>query len=269
MPRRLVYNDLNQMITETRLNSGSALSYTYDGLGRRFAKYFTGVKTRHIWEGDEITYYDYITEGGDVLHGRDYIHGLYAEGMLCDGIYANLLNVHGDVLGTVCVNSTLDPVKTTVYDAYGRVIQSQGNFEKPYGYAGEYTDEGGLQYLRARYYDLGTGRFTQEDTYRGLGNLYAYCGGNPVAFTDPSGHCHGYPDVREKETVLTNSELIAYQQDPNLSVQVIRTAFTLSGGQFIPDLERSGYQFFRIPLHCSEGKAALSSNRMQRLEMAA
>ena len=44
-------------------------------------------------------------------------------------------------------------------------------------------------YLRARFYNLVIGSFTQEDTYYGDGlNLYQYCQANPVGYVDPSGH---------------------------------------------------------------------------------
>ena len=46
----------------------------------------------------------------------------------------------------------------------------------------------GLYYLRARYYNPRTGRFTQEDVIYNDGlNLYAYCNSNPVIYSDPSG----------------------------------------------------------------------------------
>ena len=46
----------------------------------------------------------------------------------------------------------------------------------------------GLYYLRARYYNTGIGRFTQEDVIYNDGlNLYAYCSSNPVMYADPSG----------------------------------------------------------------------------------
>jgi hypothetical protein len=52
-----------------------------------------------------------------------------------------------------------------------------------------------LQYLRARYYSPALKRFTSQDTWGGMSsnpttlNRFAYAGGNPVRYTDPSGHC--------------------------------------------------------------------------------
>ena len=66
----------------------------------------------------------------------------------------------------------------------------------PFGFAGEWTDAAtGLQYLRARWYDPATGRFTQVDPFPGLLSLpgtqhpYAYALNNPLRYTDPSGEC--------------------------------------------------------------------------------
>jgi hypothetical protein len=39
------------------------------------------------------------------------------------------------------------------YTPYGEVLASAGAGESDYGYAGEWTDVSGMQYLRARYYD--------------------------------------------------------------------------------------------------------------------
>jgi RHS repeat-associated protein len=52
-------------------------------------------------------------------------------------------------------------------------------------------DASGLTYLRNRYYDANTGRFTQLDPI-GLGgglNLYGFAAGDPVNFSDPFGLC--------------------------------------------------------------------------------
>ena len=63
------------------------------------------------------------------------------------------------------------------------------------------TDGSGMQYMRNRYYDPTTGRFTQTDPIGLAGgmNLYGFAGGDPVNFSDPfglspdDGDCpHGY-----------------------------------------------------------------------------
>src|SRR5690606_17463226 len=63
----------------------------------------------------------------------------------------------------------------------------------PDAYLGREQDTGarGLVYLRNRYYDPYTGRFTQEDPigFAGGINLYAYAGNNPASYTDPFGLC--------------------------------------------------------------------------------
>ena len=65
----------------------------------------------------------------------------------------------------------------------------------PFRYRGYYYDtETGLYYLNSRYYDPSIGRFLNADDIsyiqptdiNGL-NLYAYCGNNPIMFTDASG----------------------------------------------------------------------------------
>ena len=78
--------------------------------------------------------------------------------------------------------------KTYAYDAFGNEKDRVGSDPNPFRYCGEYFDvESGAYYLRARYYDLSVGRFTQEDTAKDGLNWYSYTGGNPVLFIDPTG----------------------------------------------------------------------------------
>ena len=92
------------------------------------------------------------------------------------------------------------------YDAWGNHAVLDGNGQEigdaahignknPFRYRSYYFDtETGLYYLKSRYYDPEICRFITIDdisyidpeTINGL-NLYAYCGNNPVMFTDPNG----------------------------------------------------------------------------------
>jgi uncharacterized protein RhaS with RHS repeats len=52
-------------------------------------------------------------------------------------------------------------------------------------------DASGQLYMRNRYYDPGTGRFTQEDPLGLAGgmNEYGYANGDPISYSDPFGLC--------------------------------------------------------------------------------
>ncbi|MCI9564636.1 MAG: RHS repeat-associated core domain-containing protein [Eubacterium sp.] len=82
------------------------------------------------------------------------------------------------------------------YDDYGMTNKyGDEDFYNELCYtSGVYDELTGLYYLNARYYNPGTATFITQDSYRGeqkdygTWNLYAYCGGNPVNYVDPSGH---------------------------------------------------------------------------------
>ena len=104
-------------------------------------------------------------------------------------------NGHGDVIALA--NSSGAIIKRYKYDSFG-VEENPGIFDtNVFRYCGEYYDvETKTIYLRARYYDAETGRFTQQDgwSYAVPGfllslNLYTYCGNDPVSYADPSGNC--------------------------------------------------------------------------------
>jgi RHS repeat-associated protein len=74
------------------------------------------------------------------------------------------------------------------------LIAAQGTRPSALRYTGEQTDDDtGLVYLRARWYDSATGRFTTRDPFPGLAvfprtqHPYVYALNNPINLTDPSG----------------------------------------------------------------------------------
>ena len=79
---------------------------------------------------------------------------------------------------------------TYTYDSFGALTASSGSIVNPYRFtARELDTETGLMYYRARYYDLQSGRFINEDPIRFSGgvNFYTYVFDDPSSLVDPSG----------------------------------------------------------------------------------
>jgi RHS repeat-associated protein len=78
---------------------------------------------------------------------------------------------------------------TFTFDPYGRLTASTGTATTPILYAGQYRDsESGLYYMRARYYDPGSGQFLTLDPADALtGQPYKYADDNALNWRDPGG----------------------------------------------------------------------------------
>jgi RHS repeat-associated protein len=109
--------------------------------------------------------------------------------------------LHADHLGStsLATNESGQEVtgSRTLYYPYGeeRWSASGGTLPTDYTFTGQRADAGtGLMDYNARYYDAALGRFVQADTIvpspgdpQSL-NRYSYVAGNPLKYTDPTGH---------------------------------------------------------------------------------
>lgn len=169
--------------------------YTYNGDGMRVSKTLTSgdpatTKTTTYLYSDQYV----VAQSTDNQTDR-YVRGIHyiAKIGASNDIHYYQYNAHGDV---VSVLDSAGTVKNRYnYDVFGKATLSVCEVANSIMFAGEFYDEdAGLYYNRARWYDPETGRFTQEDTYRGdpfnAGsiNLYSYCYNSPLMYTDPSGH---------------------------------------------------------------------------------
>jgi RHS repeat-associated protein len=107
-------------------------------------------------------------------------------------------------------------VKTYGYDVYGKVTSSSGSAPNEFDFAGQQVDGGtGLQYLRARYLDMETGRFiSREPLMRSpgwTGNPYLYVEANPCAYTDPTGLVPGRPCRTKLKALLDYLDQMRYR----------------------------------------------------------
>ncbi len=90
------------------------------------------------------------------------------------------------------------------YDAFGNATFGSPQYDNEYTFNAEsYNPNIQSQYLRARYYDMVKGNFLTEDSYLGdireplTLNRYSYCIGNPLFYSDPSGHLLYHYEVTE------------------------------------------------------------------------
>jgi RHS repeat-associated protein len=121
---------------------------------------------------------------------RQYVYGL---GLVSQVSGANTYYYLSDGLGSTMamVDGSGTVVKTYGYDVYGKVTSSSGSAPNEFDFAGQQTDQTGLQYLRARYYDSEAGIFLSRDPMTRIagwaGNPFGYVSANPVNLVDPRG----------------------------------------------------------------------------------
>jgi RHS repeat-associated protein len=100
---------------------------------------------------------------------------------------------HYDGLGSTkaLTDANQNIQSSTIYDAWGNILQSSGTITNPYLYVGElgyYGDgDAGMYLLTQRWYNPAVGRFGAKDPLSLVGKSYFYCASNPLTRTDRSG----------------------------------------------------------------------------------
>ncbi|MTI96026.1 MAG: PKD domain-containing protein [Firmicutes bacterium] len=180
--------------SRNRLIQAGDTEYIYDAENNRIASIEDGVRTDYVTNphahlsqllvestsGNE-TYYVY----GIGLIGHQEPNGAYR-------------TYHFDIRGSTTAITNQDGVVTDrfQYGPYGELVKQEGTTKTPFLYNGRdgvQTENSGLYYMRARYYNPEIKRFINQDVLMGdisdgrSLNRYAYAGGNPVTMVDPFG----------------------------------------------------------------------------------
>ncbi|NLD49415.1 MAG: RHS repeat-associated core domain-containing protein, partial [Clostridiaceae bacterium] len=191
------YNWYNKLIKAVATNASgvkTTTEYQYDADGNRVSKIVNGTKTSIYLVDSNMDY-------AQVLEERDekgnlivsYVHG---DDLISQKRGDTTSFYHYDGAGSVraLTNSSQSITDTYTYDAFGLLINRTGSTENEYMYSGEQYDPNiGFYYLRARWFDPYTGRFTSMDSWNGSLfdppslHKYVYCHNNPVDNSDPSG----------------------------------------------------------------------------------
>ena len=166
---------------------GKSIAYRYDGAGQRVQKTVNGVTQKFLWNGGDIA----KEYNADDSVKADYFLGAGREGIKTDGQWHYYLSdIQGSTL--MLTDSSGNSAATYDFSDFGETRQTSGSTSlyNPFLYTGqEYDFETSLYHLRARHYSPALGRFFARDPigYAGGRNMYAYCAGDPIGCTDPSG----------------------------------------------------------------------------------
>jgi RHS repeat-associated protein len=183
----------NRLIGVDNLLDGKQVDYVYDASGVRVSSKVDGITTNYLVDtnlphAQVLAEYD---ERGNLK--TEYLVGHDLISQTKDGQQSFYL-VDGLGSTRVLTDGQGRVTDTYTYDAFGKLIASSGGTDNNYLFTGEQYDKDLEQYyLRQRYYDTSTGRFTRRDVYEGrlsepsTLHKYLYGNGNPVNLIDPSG----------------------------------------------------------------------------------
>ena len=151
------------------------------------------------------------------------------------------------------------------YDAYGNFFTKQGTTPNNYLYRGEqYDADLGLYYLRARYYNAGTGRFMSRDPENGSAfdpktlHKYLYANGDPVNMADPRGREAMIESLFTSTDIRTEAEIAL----PRVALAITRVfcrAITILNLVWYvgSDFQQYGPSWMPLPLKALCGAASL------------
>jgi RHS repeat-associated protein len=212
------WNDRNQLTGVT--HGSEKWSYAYDSFGRRGSKTANGVETKYLYEGENVA--------------RESSEGKTAQlinGLGLDERFARTTSTGTDSYLTDTLGSTLalagesgEPTTEYTYSPFGAATATGATSTNPYQYTGRETEENGLQYNRARYYNSSTGQFISQDPLSqavlaprpalpsslqtdslkitsGLSNQYLYAEDDPTNAMDRSGLDCSTEEGEEEEEV--------------------------------------------------------------------
>ena len=114
---------------------------------------------------------------------------------------SDLYHLHGDHLGSASLTTSGSAeTASRAYYAYGAERSATGDLQTDHTFTGQKRDAAGLMYYNARYYDPALGTFVSPDSMVPNSasviayNRFLYARGNPLKYTDPSGHDPLGPD---------------------------------------------------------------------------
>jgi RHS repeat-associated protein len=209
---------------------GATTTYAYDAFGQRVLQ--TGTTMTYLYPFKWYSVASSTGTGAKFATTTDYVFNgdslvATVDQQTASGNAtgtAKTRYIHPDHLGStnVVTDENDKVVQTLDYYPYGSTRISSGtSTNERRKYIGQFTDDSGLSYLNARYYESARGQFVSQDpTFLALGNpdqikqfsqqdqqtflsspqqlnSYSYAEDNPITHKDPSGNAPSFRDLVE------------------------------------------------------------------------
>lgn len=169
----------------------------YSGNGQRIRKSEADNTTKYFYQDGSVLY---TIDGTDnltswnLLGSSEAVIGTTRGTDTAEEYYLYTKDIRESTVNII--DDTGSGVVSYQYDDFGETETfGDTDFFNEICYTGSIHDAStGIYYLNARYYDPASGIFLSQDSYRGelndpaCLNLYGYCQGNPITYTDSSGH---------------------------------------------------------------------------------
>jgi RHS repeat-associated protein len=191
----LLFYDYENRLTQA-LVAGLTSTYQYDGLGDRMTASRGAVTTRYVLDRASPLSQVLVETDSAGAAAAYYVYGLGLISRIDPG--GNVQYYHFDSRGsTIAISGSGGQVTDAyAYDPFGIPASESGGADNRFRYLGKHgvvDEENGLNYIRARYYSSGAGRFITKDPTVGKDgdsqsmNRYIYALNNPVRLIDTSG----------------------------------------------------------------------------------
>ena len=186
--------------SRNRLISAGNVTYDYDAENTRISVKTTDKKITYVTDvagemSQVLESYEKTNDGKKIHTVYVYGNGLiysYNDNEADSTTYYHYNNIGST---TKLTDNNGNVIQSYEYGAYGEVLSGDTKIT-PFLYNGQLgvmTDDNGLYYMRARYYNVNIKRFINQDVVHGSINVsqslnrYSYVQGNPIKLTDPFG----------------------------------------------------------------------------------
>jgi len=238
--------------SRNRLSNVGDMAYRYDTENQRIAVSVAGQETRYVVNQQPVlsqTLVRTVPDGTQTF----YVYGLGLISEETDDVYQAY---HFDLRGsTVALSDEAgNVVEQFQYSPFGGLVShNPADVDTPFLYNGRdgvITDDTGLYYMRARFYNPETRRFVNRDVLLGgvadgqSLNRFAYVIGDPISHIDPTGRVFfstlgylayvGVPLLVRYAPVIVRSAQNAYRQ----ALPVITKGAQGAYGQALSTIER-------------------------------